>query len=51
MVVNQDVFLTGGKCAENWLLLVFEIEIVLIKAASTAVTTLYVYFTLLYFIL
>lgn len=48
MMVNQDVFLTGGKCAENWLLLVFEIEIVLVKAASTAITTSYVYFILFY---
>lgn len=46
MMVDQDVFLSGGKCAENWLLSVFEIEIVLMKAASTAVTTLYVYFIL-----
>lgn len=46
MMVDQDVFLTGEKCAENWLLSVFEIEIVLMKAASTAITTLYVYFIL-----
>lgn len=46
MMVNQDVFLTGGKCAENCLLSVFEIEIVLMKAVSTAITTLYVYFIL-----
>lgn len=44
MRVNQDVFLTGGKCAENCLLSVFEIE--LMKAVSTAITTLYVYFIL-----
>lgn len=46
MLVNWDVFLTGGKCADSWLLLVFEIGIVLMKAASTAITTLYVYFIL-----
>lgn len=45
-MVNCDVFLTGGKYAESWLVLVFEIEIVLMKAVSTAITTSYVYFIL-----
>lgn len=45
-MVNWDVFSAGGKCSESWLLLVFEIEIVLMRAASTAITTLYVYFIL-----
>lgn len=31
MMVNWDVFLTSGRCAESCLLLVFEIEIVLMK--------------------
>lgn len=46
MMVNWDVFSAGGKCAESWLLLVFEIEMVLMRAASTAITTSYVYFIL-----
>lgn len=47
-MVKWDVFLTGGKCADSCMLLVFEIEIVMMKAASTAVTTLYVYFIFFY---
>lgn len=35
MMVNKDVFLTVGKCAENWLLSVF--RIVLMKFVSTVI--------------
>lgn len=42
MIVNGDVFLTVGKCAENWLLSVFEIA--LMKVVSTVITSLCILF-------
>lgn len=43
-MVNRDVFLTAGGCAENWLLSLF--EIVLMEGVSAAITNLTVYFIL-----